>query len=340
MSLYVPRVNTSDDVFHYRAVNKDLLRMAKPLRVAPIAEVQAYSSEERAAYNAERLKYLSRGIVVNTPTIAALRAQTELRLLQNHGRIAGGAGIYMSSSSNHGKTTAIRCVLRDTLLAHKQAGAGPSKTRLPVGLFTMPEVSNVRAFCGRALSFFGRDTTTATPENNLIEQLAIAINRSRMQVVAIDEVHRIDAERDGESVAETIRGLADNISATMILAGINLENHSLLRGEAARQVRTRFFSSPVYDYADPRSPGRNEAWRSLVNGMLRALPLYRLDRAALAKEWRTLGTMSEWTVGFLSLHLTVAAMEKIQADDIEGEFLTIDNLQDVQLPGPRPTTRT
>ncbi len=346
MSLYMPRTHAVDGSVHFRDVYKDLTRMSQVLQLPRLSDVSRFSHQERLRFDAMRLDYVSRGIVVDTPTVTKLREQAGLRAVQNHAKSTGGAGVYLSSASNNGKTTAIRCLLRDTLAAYRAHGFDVDKQlskkkgkhrKLPVGLFTMPEVGNMRDFCNRGLAFFGIPTTSRTPEDSLISTLASVINKADMQFLALDEVHRIAASNDQEKAADAIRGLADSVRATVILSGINLEKHAVLNGNldgnAAEQIGTRFFSSHVYNYANAKEVDRNLNWRRLVNGMLRATPLYRLDRAMLAQDWRELGEIAKWNVGNLALVLTVASIEKIQGGDLEGEFLTLEDLLSVQLPG-------
>jgi hypothetical protein len=93
-------------------------------------------------------------------------------------------------------------------------------------------------------------------------------------LVIVDEVHGIDRSRASHAQqSDQLKYFMDHVPATLVLAGINVENCGFFNGHSGEQLARRFTTLKVSPSSYSTIPQRQE-WALLVEGFERALRLH------------------------------------------------------------------
>lgn len=330
MSRYRRRDRSGGDRNHYSGYLTWLQNHHEAFKPLHPDQVTAMGSQERLNYDEQRHAYLSRGITVMSRTVRNLDDTVDQLMDQNHARRGGGCGAFLSAPSGYGKTTAIHTVLGSVLgVILKKEPTCLQSGQIPVAYIAIPASGTQKSIYQAIADYLGIPYTAGTYEPELATMVRNGINRSQIDLLAIDEVQNLDNADRAESAADALRRLGDEVDATLILAGIDLEHSTITLGSRGAQIANRYTRAAVFDYSDKKIADYQSAWMALVGGMIEALPLYATDATDVPVLAPYLREMTGGSVGMLNSALTQVARTLIQTGDLQNEKITIDRLRRV-----------
>ncbi len=332
MTKYRKRLRNGGNLSHYLGYLTWAQSQRENVRMPPTATVAAMSSLKRRDYNEARQAYLSRGITVATRTVHDLDATVMEQMDANFAKRGGGHGIFLSAPSGAGKTTALHLVLGAVLADLQENDPGLlQRGDVPIGYVCIPALGTPRSIYQVLADYLGIDYTIGVTEAELSTMVRNGVNLARMELLAIDEVQNLDNAASAGPVADALRRLGDDVDATIILAGIDLEHTSITTGRRGAQIANRYRRAAVYDYTDNSQVDWKRHWLSLVGGMAAALPLHANDPKEVAKLSKLLFEITHGSVGMLNSVLTQVARRKISEGILENEYVEAADLENVTL---------
>jgi hypothetical protein len=323
------RGNQGLDITHWSGYLEFLLQRREKFRLIPIRELLSMTTAERTAYDLARLDFLSDNVTVENETVLNISTTLATVMHLNHGKPKGGYGVFVSAPSGRGKTTAVHVVLGKVLAAYRDTNpvSISNISSCPVAYICVPDSGTPKSIYMEIANYLGIAYKPRDSDPIMRTLVLAGIARSGIEVFAIDEVQNL--ENGGpysRRAADAIRRLADDTTATFLLAGINLELTNLTRGTRGMQIANRFISADVAEYT-PRSEDWMSRWAGLVSAMADALPLYATRPYTLRALAGQLHSMTGGSVQALNLILTQAAREVIELEDPHGEVITLKRLQ-------------
>lgn len=332
MVKYRKRLRTGGDLSHYLGYLSWAQSQREAIRMPSNNTVTAMTSSQRREYDEARQIYLSRGITVSTKTVQDLDTTVMEQMETNFAKCGGGHGILLSAPSGAGKTTSLHHVLGAVLAELKQDDPELlERGEVPVGYVCIPALGTPRSVYQVLADYLGIDYTIGVTESELSTMVRNGINLSRMELLVIDEVQNLDNAANAGSVADALRRLGDDVDATIILAGIDLEHTSITTGHRGAQIANRYRCAAVYDYADDAQEDWKKHWLSLVGGMATALPLHASDPREIVKLSTLLFDITRGSVGMLNSALTQVARRKISEGFLDKEDVTAEDLDRIAL---------
>jgi hypothetical protein len=329
---YRKRLRIGGDLSHHRGYLTWAESQRAAVRMPPVDIVTAMTPMERHEYDDARQIYLSRGITVATRTVHDLDATVVEQMNTNFAKRGGGHGVFLSAPSGAGKTTSLHRVLGSVLADLKQDDPELiERGEVPVGYVCIPALGTPRSVYQVLADYLGIDYTGGVTEGELSTMVRNGINLTRMELLTIDEVQNLDNAANAGSVADALRRLGDDVDATIILAGIDLEHTSITTGRRGAQIANRFRRAPVYNYADNAQDEWKKNWLSLVGGMASALPLHASDPRDIVKLSALLFDITQGSVGMLNSALTQVARRKISDGALDKELVTAEDLDRIAL---------
>lgn len=329
---YRKRLRTGGDLSHYLGYLTWAQSQREVVRMPALDTVTAMTSPQRREYDESRQIYLSRGITVATRTVHDLDATVVEQMETNFAKRGGGHGIFLSAPSGAGKTTSLHRVL-GAVLADLEEDDPELLLRgeVPVGYVCIPALGTPRSVYQVLADYLGIDYTVGVTEAELSTMVRNGINLTRMELLVIDEVQNLDNAVNAGSVADALRRLGDDVDATIILAGIDLEHTSITTGHRGAQIANRYRRAAVYDYANDAQEDWKKHWAKLVGGMAAALPLHASDPKEIVKLSALLFDLTQGSVGMLNSALTQVARRKISEGVLDKERVTADDLHRIAL---------
>lgn len=267
MSRYRRRDRSGGNRSHYSGYLAWLQDHHEAFKPVSLDQVTAMGGQDRLDYDEQRHAYLSRGITVRSRTVKNLDHTVDQLMDQNQSRRGGGCGAFLSAPSGYGKTTAIHTVLSYVLreILRKEPTCLESG-QIPVAYIAIPASGTQKSIYQAIADYLGIPYTAGTYEPELATMVRNGINRSQIDLLAIDEVQNLDNAERAESAADALRRLGDEVDATLILAGIDLEHSTITLGSRGAQIANRYTRAAVFDYSDKKITDYQSAWMALVGG--------------------------------------------------------------------------
>lgn len=282
----------------------------------------------RDDYNAARMAWLSRGILVGTPTLH--RAQTTLRkiMFQNACRTSGHLGLMISGDSTLGKTTISEALMKNVYT--KYAERFPELERIdqtPVVAIDVPAGCTGKLLMIAFAEFFGLDYGRTETADAIRLRVVEALIRADTELIVVDELHNLSAANrgNGESV-DILKALHNAVPATFVYLGIDLNHGALLAGERGQQLSGRFSRVDLTRY-NLSSPEEAKVWRGIIHSFEAKLPLAEHTPGTLVQHANYLHDRTGGSIGSVGRLLTGAAMDLI-LDSSHHEEITLDLLDD------------
>lgn len=332
MVKYRKRLRNGGDLSHYLGYLSWAQAQREAVRMPSNDAVAAMTLLQRRDYDEARQVYLSRGMTVATRTVHDLDTTVVEQMDANFAKRGGGHGVFLSAPSGAGKTTSLHRVL-SAVLADLQEDDPELLHRgeVPIGYVCIPALGTPRSIYQVLADYLGIDYTLGVTEAELSTMVRNGINLSRMELLAIDEVQNLDNAANAGSVADALRRLGDDVDATIILAGIDLERTSITTGHRGAQIANRYRRAAVYNYADHTQQDWKRCWLNLVGGMAAALPLHASDPKEIVKLSGLLFDVTGGSVGMLNSALTQIARRKISQGALDQELVTAEDLEQIAL---------
>jgi len=316
--------------------HEGLTRYCSEKRTAPVeltrAEYDALTPARRKEHNRCRLLHLSGGIFVSTK--AAVRAKASVRRLmsENLGRNSGHTGLMISGDSTLGKTTIAKELLKYVFRTYgKQFPDFAKHGRIPAVYIEVPAGCTGKLLMIAFAEFFELGVARNETADSIRRRVVKALNAARTQLIIVDELHNLTASNrgNGESI-DILKSLHNQVAATFVYSGINLQTNALLSGDRGQQLSARFtrFDMPRFNLSDP---DQVHEWRGIVNAFDTALPLMEHEKGSLLKLSTYLHQRTGGSIGSLGRLITSAALELIINPDGRPETITKELLDDQRI---------
>lgn len=264
---------------------------------------------ERDRYDEARVTYHSELVIVETPTIREILHQGRLLTLVNRREISARRGLIVSGPWATGKSTAIKQLGRSYELRVRQRF--PGQDRIPVVYVSAPPNGSPRKLATRLAHFLGLPLKNRHNEMDIADAVCDILTEAGCELVLVDEIHNINlATAAGKDLSDHLKYFTENIPATFVYAGINVEREGLFTGVRGKQIASRCVMMHTGNF-----PYQSE-WRSIIASMESALRLHRHEPGMLAKQARYLYQRTGGSISSLS-HLVRAAAISAIADGTE-----------------------
>lgn len=303
-----------------------------PLLAPTNAVSDALTPKERAAYDRNRMDYLSGGIILGTETVHEGKLRLTRAFQENRARNSGHAGVILSGNSSMGKTTTAKRLMRWVFEEYtKQVPEWEKFEHVPVMYVEVPSNSNGKSLLKEMAEFLGLPIHPRDSLADLRTKVVAGIRRARTQLIVVDELHMLSEGRSaglGESV-DLLKGLHNDLSATFLYAGIDVTTSNLMSGTRGQQLASRFsvLELKAYTWSDKE---HRLAWRRLVKSFEAQLQLRDHPVGTLNAEAEYLWQRTGGSIGALSRLLTGTAIDLIQ-NRATVEKLERDRLDDYTL---------
>lgn len=327
------RGNQGLDITHWAGYLEFLRQRGEHFRLVPITELLNMTPSERTEYDLARLDFLSDKVTVENETVVNISKTLATVMHLNRGKPKGGYGVFVSAPSGRGKTTAVHFVLGEVLAAYRDMNPSSiyDMRSCPVAYVCVPDSGTPKSIYMEIADYLGVAYKPRDSDPIMRTLVLAGIARSGIEVFAIDEVQNLDNGGSfSRRAADALRRLADDTTATFLLAGINLEVTNLTRGTRGMQISNRFIRADVADYTTDTLNWMSR-WQGLVTTMADALPLYATRPETLKALAGPLHGMTGGSVQALNLMLTQAARELIVLNDPNGETITLERLRGGQV---------
>lgn len=293
------------------------------------SQVRTMSAAQRQEFDDLRLRYVSGGILLQTPQIEETLRKVYATILSNRNRVVGRSSVLISGRSTMGKTTACVAAMRQTLDAY--TGAFPrweTEGQTPVVYFEVPAGATAKSMMGRPLEFFGVPVSRSTTLEERTRLVVMHLKHARTRLVVVDEVHNLSRPTAGTREAtEVLKGLCNDVAATFIFSGINVRSSGFLEGEHGAQFHARSKSQLLTPFPIATAADRAK-WKELLNGIENELLLLGHAPQTFAREWLYLHQRTGGAIGRVVRLLTSAAIDHLTAaSEPENEHITREQLE-------------
>lgn len=326
-------------------------RLSRPTELTR-PQYEALTRPERRYYDIVRGAWHANLPKLETAMAARVRDELDLTLQVNLMKRDSGVrrGVIVSANSGHGKTTLILEILADhqDLIAdlYARSGSGPRvrDRHIPVVAVTCPGRATISKLCHRILDFYGMPSgrgSRSDTEGVLADKVRRCLDACGTKVLFIDEVSRLNMRReDAQITFDFIRDL-QNSSATLILAGVDIESTGLLTeglylkddGDLKTQTEARFTRLPLPAFTYDSKAGI-QAWVDHLHGIEQQLMLLDQHPGMLTRD------LADWlydhtdqgVIGSLSFLIEQGCARAIQRGRRTGiEVLDVELMETVAL---------
>lgn len=221
----------------------------------------------------ERLAYHSRFVTVRTPVIDALaRNVRTLMVLGRHQQVTARPSLIVTGAAAAGKTTALLQVGRVCHLAHARRHGRAAAGHVPVAYVLVPPAASAKTLAMEFARYLGIPVTDRMSQAQITNAVVHTYTAARVQLVMIDEIHRLNPRTTTGAPADLIKDLTERIAATFIYAGIDVTGTPLFTGVRGAQLAGH--ASLIDCGAFPARLGRHEPFHDLITAMENALDLH------------------------------------------------------------------
>lgn len=266
----------------------------------PEQQWQALSPPMRDAYDEARIAYHSELQVVRTSTVKDIAHQGRLLTLLNQREHGVRRGLIVSGEWTSGKTTALKQLGRLHELRVRQRF--PGSDRIPVVYITAPPKGSPLKLAMEFARFLG--LPVIGPRHNTIDVTSAVCQvliEARTDLVLVDEIHLLNhATIAGEDLSDHLKYFTEHLPATLVYAGIDVEQSGLFTGIRGKQLAGRCVLIRTGPFP------LNTEWRSLIASMENTLRLHRHEPNTLVEMVKYLHQRTGGMIGSLS-HLVRAA---------------------------------
>ncbi|MFI9251305.1 TniB family NTP-binding protein [Streptomyces sp. NPDC053069] len=250
----------------------------------------------------ERLAYHSAFVTVRTPVINQLTTQVRtLMILGRHQQTTARPSLIVTGPAAAGKTTALLNVGRTCHLAHTRKNPPPPGTAypaVPVACVLVPPGATAKTLTTAFARYLGIPTTTRMTQAQITDAVCHTYNTAGVQLVLIDEIHRLNPRTTGAQAADLLKDLTERIHATFVYAGIDVTTTPLFSGVRGAQLAGR--ATLITCGPLPARHGTREPFREVITDLENALGLTShrpgtLPRHATYLHQRTAGRIGSLT---------------------------------------------
>jgi hypothetical protein len=295
-------------------------------------EYRLMSKPGRNAFNALRIDRLGSDLVVPTKQVRAAGTQVRQTILSNRGCSTGRSAVILSGEPGMGKTTALMAVARSMFNRFvKHFDDWEARDLVPVAYVSMPSGATGKTLMSQFAEFFGIPLTKSDRLTDIRSTVVSVMIEKRVQLVLIDELHRMGTTKFGQDASDVLKSLIDAVPATFVLAGFNIESAGVLSNDHG-QIAGRASMLRMRPYTLSNADERKE-WASLLISFEGALGLLNQPHESILELRKYIHDRTSGSIGALGKLLTLASQELIfNSTDPEHETLTQELLESIPLP--------
>lgn len=255
----IPSLRNIDGLHKY--LTSSIVRPAVP----DLETLANLTGEQLEELNRSRLDYLSGGLVVSTPQMTKIIIQAERLIVENQGRNSGLHGLIIHGESTMGKTTTAKAVMRRIFFKYSQAYPEMDReNRIPIVYVEVPPGASAKALARRFADFLQLPVPNQETSGSTMQRVVNLLDRAGTRLVIVDELHNLKLRTSGAGEAvDFLKSLSNQLHATFIYAGIELNDSELFAGARGQQITGRFTSAPLRAFTWSTDEDRN-LWREVV----------------------------------------------------------------------------
>lgn len=295
---------------------REQFTLRQPEALSP-AQFKKMSTKSREAENQRRIRFIHHGLTVGTPFVTEAAKRLSMLNVHNRETLLDKLGLGLSGSPYLGKTHILFELARYT--ANRLRRDVPDFIELemvPCVIITVPSPTTSKGVLQEMMNFFGFDFNQGYTESKLRSVLVPAMNEHGTRILAFDEAHNM--ARGGvtqrESTKNMVRKFLNDIDATPIFAGIQLQQNGLFTGISGSQLSSRTQMLNLVPYSAATEGERNHFCNTLdlFEG---GIPLYGNEPGTLRSLAPYLFNRTGGVMGELSSVLRTAAVMLINRGD-------------------------
>lgn len=290
---------------------------------------RALSASAQAEYDRSRLRFLSGGIVLDTPAVKQARKLLRQSFAANVGRNSGHVGLMLNGDSTVGKTTAAKSLMRYVFNNYRrQCPEFEALGRIPIAYSEVPAGSTGKMLMKSFAHFLGLPVAPRDSMVDIRNRVVDAMNAAGTQLIVVDELQNLAGRSigNGESV-DVLKNLHNDLAGTFVYAGIDLTSGHILAGPRGQQLAGRFNVVDMTRFKQTNATDR-ATWKGTIKAFEHDLPLRDHEAGSLVEMHEYLFERTNGSIGSLGRLLTGAAIEAITNDDVKFESLTRELLEE------------
>lgn len=297
--------------------------------------LMAMGDEEREDYNDLRRRVVAQDRVLRTPDLHSLEVMlADLLVDQVESSSVAQHMLSVSGRSGMGKSTAVQALGRSyDRRWRRQHGRADDEMFVPVVYTAVEPATTPKSLMESLAAFFNLPAYDLSITNRMtVSQIKRAVveamERAGTRLVILDEVHNIRSNRQaGMDAATTMKMFTDEIDATFVIAGIDLDRAELFRGEMGLQLDGRRRSHDMRGYARPNVDDADDPWMLFLDSWEADLPLLKQKPEMLRQHASYIWDRTSGSVGSVRALLAGAARAAIVSGDEAVTRKTLDGIK-------------
>ena len=315
-----------------------------PLTAPPhcaLADLKAMTEEENDAYDDDRLAFNGSDFVLGTGDIAVLDKTLQYVLAANSG-IANSArqGLAISGLPTLGKTTCVTYLGRKyEKKVRRRQGRENDEEFAPVVYIRTPAAASPKNLLGAFANWLGPGYSRNDTTDSLTHTVSQTMATLGTKLVVVDEVQNLRTNITlGAEAATALKMLADEVDATFVYVGIDLERSELFSGDIGRQLKGRIVATHTIQPFPFGTEEARETWRCALDALEERMPLCDQPVGSLRRLDVYLHDRTGGSIGRLLnlLKQAVAAAIIERTERIDKPLLDSRAIQPLEESGPSP----
>lgn len=305
------------------------------------AALAALTPEQRRRHDRARGIYNTRQRIIRVPDLPRLENIVEEHLMVSANALPNARrGLAIDGHPTVGKTTLMlalgRVFDRWCRELYPERDTADNVCYTPVIYWTLPQAASPKAMAMGLSDYLNIPYTARDSEASITRRLLKVLGTIGTELVLLDDIHYLDlSHKDGRLANDYLKYLSNNLAATFVYAGVELQTSALFNEGygAVRDTQTsgRFaiYRLQHYRLDDTESARR---WSSLVATIESQLALYAQPAGDLAAHHSEY--LYERTSGSISALYNLITRASINAIRTGDEHITRAHLTDVLIAAP------
>jgi hypothetical protein len=297
--------------------------IATPPATYTRAEYDKLSPLERTRWNRNRVTHLTQGIIINTPQVQQAKKDLKRLIASNLSDTGGYTGLVFSGAASLGKTTTCIHLMHYVFAQYgKQFPGFAASGHIPVVYVIVPNGCTPKSLMVEFANFFGMTVGTVEKAESIKHRVVLEMHKAQTVLIVVDELHNLrPANRGNGQAINVLKQLHDEVPATFVYAGVDLEDGVLLAGSLGEQLTSRFISMELTRYNLSDAEQAND-WLGIVAQFERSLPLLDHEQGTLTQHAAYLAARTSSSIGSLWRLLNGVAIDLIQEPEGRPEAVT------------------
>ncbi|KJL28833.1 Bacterial TniB protein [Microbacterium oxydans] len=276
------------------------------------------TEKQRQTYDERRIRYIHHGLTIGTQSFNEAKKRLTSLYIHNAATLHDPLSLALSGAPYLGKSHTLTELARFT--ANRLRRDTPDfidKEMMPCVIITVPAPTTSKGILQELLTFIGIESTRAYTEQQLRTTAVRAMNEHGTRLLAFDEAHNMTrggpAQR--EATKNMIKKLMGDVEATLVFAGIDLNDNGLFEGISGRQLSSRTQLIELHPYS-AATEGDREVWKTTGDYFEDALGLIGNEPGTVRSLASYLFNRTGGVMGELANTLRTAAVILIKSDAV------------------------